>query len=463
MSASLAHLIGQVYEDPARWLPRQWRPEVSQLPSLHLEDVSAIPFVDGVPGVEQYQHRARVRAADGDLFASTTPAAPGYEDYCRDVLGLGRVTGVLAAPVESPTQVARACARGAALDQLVATARDANGLIVHPYMGIADVWALARAIEDRADAPVYVLAPTPEALWVANDKLALDQAVRAIGLEDVLVETVSQDHPTALAHSLRDLASRHARVGLKRTRCASAMGNQVFDAEAVLAESFEQTLAQVEAFWLRTECEPGEQVLVVQWVDASSSPSTQMWIPPTGHGDPHIDGVYEQLLVGEEKCFLGSIPSGLPAAVNERLAEISSPICQAFQSLGYIGRCSFDFIIEGDPEGEWRAWLTECNGRWGGTSTPMRLVDRLHPGQPRPAYLARDIMDSALEGLEFPEILERASAHLFGVDGTSGRFVFYNVGPLTSRGKLDVVSLGKDAADALHGVDVILPELLGFS
>ena len=39
-----------------------WRREFEGAPQLHLEDVSAIPFVSLVDGIEEYQHRARVRA-----------------------------------------------------------------------------------------------------------------------------------------------------------------------------------------------------------------------------------------------------------------------------------------------------------------------------------------------------------------------------------------------------------------
>ena len=39
---------------------RRWSGKPPDVPVLHLEDVSAIPFVSVVPGVEEYQHRARV-------------------------------------------------------------------------------------------------------------------------------------------------------------------------------------------------------------------------------------------------------------------------------------------------------------------------------------------------------------------------------------------------------------------
>ena len=60
------------------------------LPTLYLDDVSAIPFLVNIAGVEAYQHRARTRAGDGDLFATVTPPTEDYEEYCRKILGLGR-------------------------------------------------------------------------------------------------------------------------------------------------------------------------------------------------------------------------------------------------------------------------------------------------------------------------------------------------------------------------------------
>src|SRR4051812_19726783 len=57
--------------------------------TLHLDDMTAIPFLQRIVGVEEYQHRARVRARTGDLVAVVTPSVAGYEEYCRDRLGLG--------------------------------------------------------------------------------------------------------------------------------------------------------------------------------------------------------------------------------------------------------------------------------------------------------------------------------------------------------------------------------------
>lgn len=449
--------------EPIDFFARQATADVlaTNLPTLHLEDVSGIPFVDGVSGVEQYQHRARVRAHEGDLFASTTPSAPGYEDYSREMLGMGQVRAILAEPVLNfPTRVARACMSGSAFDALCETARDAGGLIVHPYMGVEDVWELASRIEARADAPCYVLAPTPEALWIANDKARLTEIARELDLDDVLAETHIHTDAAGLARSLEEFATRHDRVALKRTRCASAMGNRVFDSKVLRGHTHAELVALVEDFLAQTEWKGDEDVLVVEWIDATSSPSSQLWVPARADVDQdvRVDGLYEQLLIGDQGMFLGSQPSTLPDAVEAQMRDISIKICEAFRARGYLGRCSFDFVIDRQD----RARLTECNGRWGGTSSPMYLVDRLVEGV-RPAYIAQDLEHEGLVGKRFPEVLELVGAELFDVSTQRGRFIFYNVGPLTGKGKLDVISLGKDPADAARGVQEVLPALLGLT
>jgi len=440
--------------------PCAWAGGNEHLPVLHLEDVSGIPFVSVVPGVEEYQHRARVRAGDGDLFAAVTPPSPGFEEYCRDRLGLGSPEFVSASPGELGYEVARSCSEGPAFDRIVERARRAGGLVVHPYMAIESVWELARRVSESAGVGVQVIGPPPPVLWIANDKSLFSQVVRRVLSEEWLVETHTSNDPTAMAEHLRKLAERHSTGGLKRTRCASAMGNAVYDLGVIAAMKPEEIVGEVRKFLERTEWAMDEEVLVVAWEQTDDSPSTQLWLPPAGAGRPVVEGVYEQLLEGEEKIFLGSRPSRLPRRINEMLVEASVPVAAALQEMGYVGRCSFDFILIEDGADRVRPKFTECNGRWGGTSTPMRLLDRL--GRvPRPPYRAQDFMHHDLVGVGFPEILERVGDALYDPATGAGHFIFYNVGPLARNGKFDVIAIGRtiDEAEILLGED--LPRRLG--
>ena len=441
----------------------RWAPSDDPGPVLHLEDVSEIPFVSVIPGVEQYQHRARVRATDGDLFAAVTPLPEGYEAYCRDHLGLGAPEFLQTEPVDGPMAVAKACAHGATFGRLVAVARDAGRMTIHPYMSIDPVWDLARAISDAADVPVQVLGPPPATLWIANDKSLFSDTVRAAVGDGHIVETRIAQDPAAVADALGDVASRHDAVGLKRTRCASAMGNRVFDAADIRALDAAGRRAAVDRFLADTEWQGDEEILVVEWALTDCSPSTQLWLPTPGEGPPLLEGIYEQLLVGREKVFLGSRPSQLPAAVNAELAGISIEVAAALQHLGYVGRCSFDFVVTGDLNGSpgaFRCIFTECNGRWDGTSTPMRLVDRLVDG-PRPPYRAQDVEHPDLVGVPFTEIVARLGDTLFDPRTGTGRYILYNCGPLAKKGKFDVIALGETMADAEAAMGETLLRRLG--
>lgn len=429
------------------------------VPVLHLEDISAIPFVEEVPGVREYQHRARIRAGSGDIFAAVTEPVEGYEEYNREVLGLDPVELVVAEPVGGPMQVARSCGSGEAYERLVELAGAASRLDLHPYMATEAVWELARRLtEDGVQA--RVIGPPPAVLWVANDKARIAEINARLFDTDWNVETEVEREPRAMARRLLEFAETYECVGLKRTRCASAMGNIVFESTDLLEAGPRTVLRRVQRFLNRTEWEEGEEVLVVEWFDADHSPSTQTWIPPKSVGMPRLDGIYEQILESEERIFVGSRPSALGAAIESSIAEASLAVGVALQELGYVGRCSFDFVVSLEGDGDFAARMIECNGRWGGTSTPMHFVDRLTDGK-RPPYVAQDFVDPGLVGTEFREVCRALEGELFRPETGEGRFVLYNVGPLAEIGKIDVISIGRTQEEAARGVEEILPNLLG--
>jgi hypothetical protein len=455
--------IGADLEIPERLRPvdaLRWREpaDVAGKPALQLEDVSAIPFLDNIAGVEQYQHRARVRAGDGDLFAAVSPATDGYEQYCRD-LGLGAPELLAAEPVGHPLQVARACAEGEAFARIATRAGAAGGLVIHPYMAIEPVWELARRCAEAARVPVTVVGPPPAVTWVANDKVSFSRVVAAVLGDEWLADQEIVADPARAAAALARLASRHPRVGIKRARCASAMGNRVY--ESVDLGGGDPALCRDAAveFAAETRWPDDEGAVVVEWMAASSSPSTQLWIPPRGHGPVRLDGVYEQILEGPGQVFVGSRPSRLPEALNRRIGAGACLVATALQRFGYSGRCSFDHLVVGDVDGdEPRVVFTECNGRWGGTSTPMSLVDRLTHG-PRPFYRAQDVVFPSLAGARFADLIEALGGELYH-PRRGGRYVLYNVGPLAEFGKLDVIAFADTAAEADAALLEDLPRLL---
>ena len=89
-----------------------------------------------------------------------------------------------------------------------------------------------------------------------------------------------------MARHLLALSRRHGAVWLKRTQCASGMGNKVFPSPVVRGGTEETLTDEVVAFLRRTEWPEGEPVVVVAWEDATCSPSTQLWIEPRGATTP---------------------------------------------------------------------------------------------------------------------------------------------------------------------------------
>jgi hypothetical protein len=318
---------------------------------------------------------------------------------------------------------------------------------------------MALELAQASGVPVSVVGPPPAVTWIANDKASLTILAQAVCADGVLGDGVTPEtHITsdarALGEALGGLAQRHERVAFKMTKCASAMGNEVFDSariRALDAVGLEQLAA---AFLREKEWIPGESVLAVAWLPMESSPSTQLWVPPLGHGQPRLDGVYEQLLEGDECLFLGSVPSRLGPEMDQRMGLASLRVARVYQELGYVGRCSFDFILsEGQP------LFVECNGRWGGTSTPMHLLDRLFPAG-RPACRARDYLDPRLAGVPFERILDVLGPDLYDHRVGRGRFILYNVGCLAHYGKFDVIAMGDDIDSANRALEEDLPEIL---
>ncbi len=123
---------------------------------------------------------------------------------------------------------------------------------------------------------------------------------------------------------------------------------------------------------------PSFPVLVSVWeVPVVLTPSIQMWIPHSSAGGPVVEGIFDQAVSGPVDRFIGCAPSLLSADRQLEMAREGMTIGLFLQELGYYGRASLDAIFVGtDVEDASLHWV-ECNGRWGGTSIPMTMVNRL--------------------------------------------------------------------------------------
>lgn len=428
---------------------------------VHLDDLSALPLLGGLVGIELYQHRARMRAGDGDIVLTATEGQLAFEQYCREALGFGAPEYIVAPPVAGPIAVARAAGRGTAYARLVERARTASHVVVHPYMAHEAVWELADKLARDRRGAVSVLGSAPPVTWLANDKHSFSQLVRLTLGDGALPELYVGATAGELAELLCALAMRHERVALKCTRSVSSMGNAIFDAAALRERGRMALERDVAGFLAEARWRPGERVQAVAWEPVTSSPSTQVFVPPAGEGAPRLDGVFEQVLEGPKRIFVGSRPSQLPAALNARLRDQALALASALQTLGYVGRCAFDHLVVGELDEAPRLLLVDCNGRWGGTSTPMHIMDRLFPTG-RPHYRAQDIVHPGLKGASFEEVRATLGDDVFDIRTGRGHLVFYNVEPLAASGKLDVIAFStKSQVEAEEALLETLPRRLG--
>ena len=436
--------------------------------TLHVDDFSIISNLKNIGAIEGYPARAFVRAREGDLVAGTFPGIPGYADYLDGHLGLGTLTYIRAAVAPG----SRVYAGFEALlgdeeaqqkieDKIRALNRD---FWLHPYMGLEAAWRFARRMTDRCGRRSRVIGPLPTITERANNKLWFTDVVAAVlGSDSVLDARAARSLSEVcgglveIATRLADGATSAARVALKLTDSASGMGTSIFEPAAILERSPGSLRAFVDDWLHGHEWSPVAPPLSVERWEARvlGSPSIQLWIPPLPAGAepadsvPILEGVFDQLFYPDnETVFLGGVPTRLPHPISDRIGEAGVRIGRVFQRLGYVGRCSFDTILVGDDLTDAAIKFTECNGRWGGTSTPMSLMNRLFGDYREQPYSCRNFAAGNLKGVPFEELKAALEGVLYDARSGAGWAILFNIGCLEPAGKFDLITLGETFEEA---------------
>jgi hypothetical protein len=420
-------------------------------PGLFVEDHSQMALFSGMVDTP-YEYRARLLAGDGDFVAITGRRYPAFEAYCRDWLGLGTVEFVTPAParLRQGPSVARRCARDeGVLDRLAAAAREHGGLQIVPYIGMGDAWRLAAAIAERAATPVHVAAPPPRLTRRANDKLWFAACVTALFDRTALPLTYAAYGPAALAAKVRAVARRHARVVVKVPDSSGSMGNLVFASDDIRQTPLAALRRRLTgALWSRGWRDAYPLMVSVWDAPVLASPSVDLWIPAGTDGPPAVEGVFTQMVAGEAGEFVGAEPSPLPDELNRLIAGEALAIGLLFQKLGYFGRCSFDAVVVGDAVQDAALHWIECNGRWGGVSTPMTLANRLIGDWSRRPFVVVQQTHMAMPSRSFREIRARLEPLLFRRGKRDSGIVLLLPGRLTEGTGLNFMALGRSLDEA---------------
>lgn len=347
-------------------------------PGLVLEDHSAIRLFERSADLS-YSYRALLLAGEGDLVAIGVRRSPGFERYCRKQLGLGAPEVLIPKPAQGAKSLVGRCLQDSELlDRASRKARRHGGLNVIPYMGTGGVWRLAGRIADAADVEVRVAAPPPRLTRRVNDKLWFAARVTELFGRRALPQAYAAFGLAAAAGRVAALAKRCAAVAVKVPDSASSAGNIVLNSAALTGLSPRGLRDTIRQRLRCTGWRGSFPIMVTAWeTPIVASPSVQLWIPEPGRAEIVIEGIFDQFVLGTARVFGGAAPTALPRHWQERLADEAGKLGFLFRELGYFGRCSFDAILTGRSEAEAALHWVECNGRWGGTSIPMTLANRL--------------------------------------------------------------------------------------
>lgn len=427
--------------------------------AFHCDDLSGIQQPAGVRDLHALQERSRLRACDGDLMATSHTMDPAYAAYCCDELGLGEVRWLTPKRLDSPLQLAEACWEDREVRRILVHAiRQEDLAYVHPHQGTDAVWRLALLLSQKAHLPVRVIGAPPGLNQFANDKGKFTRVVqRLFGSPSTPPTDVVWNRATAASHVAK-LADTGASVAIKLPCSAGGQGNLSLPMESVRGKSVREIDALLHELLDRVGYQSGDELLATVWEsDVIGSPSAQFWIPPEGQAEPVLEGFFQQFIVEEQGEFAGATPATLPPHLAECMARSCTILATVFQQLGYVGRCSFDLVLLGQSTETATFRFIECNGRWGGTSLPMTLMNRIFGDWSIQPY-ATHIQELKGAGcLPWKKWRERLGPLGFDRRTGKGKFMLLNPQSLAESDQLSVIALGDDAPTAIRAMQEEFP------
>ena len=429
---------------------------------LHLDDLSEIFYLDEGREFQFMQDRARLRAGDGDLVASAAREVTGYEEYCRTQLGLGAPEWLRPAPGHNPLRIAHACWRDRHVRSTLLHRLRTDALhYLHPHMGTFGVWELGALLREHSRRPVKVVAPPPALSKLVNNKVALADIVSQLLGKHYVPTTASAWNMATLCRHAADIANSARMIGLKQPESAGGDAIVVFPAELLRGRSLHEIRESLDQFLPALHWNRDSELLIDSWeTDVLCSPSSQLWIPPDADGPPVVEGIFAQLLDQEIGMFVGAAEANLPPDRVREITTCSWLLARLFQKLGYVGRCSFDTILVGESLQNSRLEFVECNGRWGGTSLPMTLMNRIFDDWKTQPYAVRVLKVEGLSRVSFPRLLQLLGPALYDRRTGAGRLITAMPGRLRYQSAITVLALGDSRQDAADYLQRTVPVLL---
>ena len=401
-----------------------------------------------------YDYRLSALAAKGDHLVIWGEVSSAFETYRQSVLKLGEIQvhklplmkkGRQSWPPES--------AEGRRfIKDLISAASAAGRLAIIPYQGTGGVWRLAMKLAETGDIEVNVMAAPPRLARRVNDKIWFGRRVVDVLGAKARPVMVSAYGPAALAAKLAAFARKHESVVVKVPSSAGSFGNFKFRSNEIKALSLKALRHKLIGLLHDRGWHDRYPLLIEVW-DCSviSTPSVQIWIPQPGNGLPIVEGVFEQLVEGPEGQFIGALPAKLSEFWIDQIVDEGSRFAFLLQQMGYVGRCSLDAVIFGQDLKRAQLHWIECNGRWGGTSIPMTLINRLKGDWTKtPFIIYRCPVDTGT--WNFDEALEKLSDLLYRPGERDEGVVFLMPGLDVADPRVHLIAIGKTHENAMKFV-----------
>jgi hypothetical protein len=282
-----------------------------------------------------------------------------------------------------------------------------------------------------------------------NDKLWFTRRVTTLLGSQAIPPSYFAFGPAALTGRVASLSQRYDQVAIKVPNSSGSLGNLTLESSSLRHMSARAVQERLMTLLRRLGWRDTYPLMVSVWeCPVVVSPSVQLWIPEQEHGDPIIEGVFHQVVEGPVGEFIGVMPSTLPEAWCWRLAREAQLLGCLFQELGYFGRCSFDAILVGeDLDSATLHWI-ECNGRWGGTSIPMTLANRLVGDWSRRPFVVVQRGHLYTPYGDFAVALARVKDYLFRAGQSGGGVVLLSPGRFENGTGLDFMVLSETLATA---------------
>jgi len=430
--------------------------------ALVFDDISGTMLAERHRETVVLQERAVLRATTGDVVVACSPTQPAFQDYCREILRLGEVEWLHPRETRNPMRVAvSAWTDRTVRRRLVHLLREGRLQHLHPYMADAQAWTLARLLRSSARRPLSVIGPPPGLCRLVNDKAWFARAVRGLFGPKYLPRTFVVYNVGAMAQIAGRLAKTANSIVIKLPGSSGGAGNVRLDTTEFLGRDVGAIRAILrERLPVGDWAMPRRMVISCWTSDVLCTPSVQLWIPPADDGEPVIEGVFEQLIDDPTMKFRGSRALSVPRPVMEDLVGRTHLLGLLFQQLGYVGRCSFDLILVGPDLDSCRLEFIECNGRWGGTSIPMTLMNRLIGDWASRPYATRCYRGPDITQIRPPDLLRALGDSLFDPLGEQGGVVLMDVAGVGTTGRLDVLAVGKTWADVDRHLDSEVPGMI---